>query len=169
MKTTLIHHPFYQTYIDKVNLNNTILENLQNSLNEVFSVLGDVSEEQANYSYKKDKWSLKQLLQHIIDTERVMSYRAFAIARNDKNNLHGFDENEYIYNSNASNSNFINLLKEFSLLRKSNIAMFKNFTPKLLSKIGKANNSEINTYTLGYILSGHVYHHLDIVKKRYLN
>jgi hypothetical protein len=168
MALNLQYHPFYQTYIDKVNLNKTLIENLQDSLNDVFSVLGSISVEKSNYRYADNKWSLKELMQHLIDTERVMSYRALAIAKNDKNNLSGFDENEYITFSDAKNSNFIDLLKEFSLIRKANIAMFKNFSSEMIERIGTANNSKITVKSIGYIMSGHVLHHLNVVKERYL-
>lgn len=162
------YHPFYQTYIDKVDANKSLTENLQASLNRFFSVLGEITENQANYRYAKDKWSIKELVQHLIDTERVMSYRALAISRKEKTNLPGFDENKYIKNANVQQTEFVPLLKEFSLLRKANIAMFSNFNEAMLQEIGTANNAKISTRAIGFIMSGHVLHHLQVVQNRYL-
>ncbi len=161
------YHHFYQPYLNQVDLNSTIIDNLQDSLNAVFNLLGNLPEEKINYRYAPNKWSIKQLVQHIIDTERVFSYRALAISRKDKTNLPGFDENEYVANTN-NNTNFTDLLKEFSLLRKSNIAMFKNFTPEILEQTGNANDAKISVRAIGYIMSGHVLHHLQIIEERYL-
>ncbi len=162
------YHGFFQPYINMVNLNESILTNLQNSLNELFAVLGDVPTEKQNFVYAEGKWSLKELLLHLIDTERVMAYRALRISRQDETNLAGFDEQKYIWNANSKNLEFIDLLKEFSLLRKANILMFKGISNEMLELKGSANDVAISVKALGYILSGHVLHHLKIVTERYL-
>ncbi len=165
--SNLEYGSFYQTYVDKVDTSLSIIENLQESLNAVFNILGSLSEEQADFTYAEGKWTIKELVQHLTDTERVFSYRALAISRQEENNLPGFNENKYVWFSNAKNISFMDLLKEFSLIRKSNIAMFKGFTNEMLEQIGKANSSEISVNAIGYIMSGHVLHHLNIVKERY--
>ncbi len=162
------YHIFYQPYIDAVNLNESIILNLQNSLNELFAVLGDVPTEKQNFVYAEGKWSLKEVMVHIIDTERIMAYRALRISRQDEINLAGFDEKKYIWNANSKDIKFIDLLKEFSLLRKANILMFKGISNEMLELKGNANDSPISARALGYILSGHVLHHLKIIKERYL-
>ena len=165
----LKYNSFYQTYIDKVDISTSITENLQNSLNAVFNILGNISNEQANYSYAEGKWTIKEIVQHLIDTERVFSYRALAISRQDQNNLPGFNENKYVWFSNAQNISLTDLLKEFSLIRKANIAMFKGFSNEMLENTGIANNHKISVNAIGYIMSGHVLHHLNVVKERYLS
>ncbi len=162
------YNNFYQPYIDAVNLDEGILINLQNSLNKLFEVLGDIPTEKQNFAYAEGKWSLKELLLHLIDTERVMAYRALRISRQDETNLAGFDEQKYIWNANSENIEFIDLLKEFSLLRKANILLFKGISTEMLELKGTANDFPISVRALGYILSGHVLHHLKIVKERYL-
>lgn len=161
------YHSFYQPYINQVDLNNSIIVNLQESLHAVFNLLGNITNKKINYRYAPNKWTIKQLTQHLIDTERVLSYRALAISRKENSNLPGFNENAYVDNANI-HTNFTDLLKEFSLLRKSNIAMFKNFTPKMLQQTGYANNTEISVKAIGYIMSGHILHHLKVIEERYL-
>ena len=145
-----------------------ILENLQYSLNLVFELLGDLPMEKHEYAYAEGKWTIKELVQHMIDTERIFAYRAHRISRNDQENLFGFNEGEFIVNSNANAIDLIDLLKEFSLLRKSNITMFKNFSDDMLLKIGEASSQPISVRALGVLLSGHVLHHLTVIEERYL-
>jgi hypothetical protein len=163
------YNSFYQPYIDKVNLEKSIENNLQVSLSELLNILGNLSNRQSEFRYASNKWSIKELVQHLIDTERILSYRALAISRKDKNKLPGFNENEYILNSNSDSIKLTNLLKEFSLIRKANITMFKNFNEKKLLQTGIADNSQISVRAIGYIMSGHVFHHLKVLKERYLS
>ncbi len=160
---------FYETYISIVyKADKSLVENLQNSLIKLFKIFAELPEEKQNYAYAEGKWTIKELLLHMIDTERIMAYRALRISRNEKVNLPGFDENEYVINSNADEIPFIDLLKEFSLVRKTTIAMFKGFNDEMLLRIGNASDSPISVRALGYILTGHVLHHLKIVEERYL-
>ena len=160
---------FFETYISKaLQLDKNIIETLQSSLEMFFTVLSELPEEKELYAYDKGKWTMKELIVHMIDTERIMTYRALRISRNDQANLLPFDENDFVENSNANEIPYIDLLKEFSLVRKSSIAMFKGFNNELLTRTGKASGDGISTRALGYIISGHVLHHLDVIKKRYL-
>ncbi len=162
--------PFYENYVLKAeNTGKTIIENLQTSLVNVFELLGDLPEEKHNHAYAEGKWTLKELLLHLTDTERIMAYRALRISRNEKINLPGFDENNYVTNSNANEIPFIDLLKEFSLVRKSTIAMFRGFNDGMLIRMGNASDTPISVRALGCILTGHVLHHLEIVEERYLS
>lgn len=161
--------PFYKPYILAASKSDKgIVENLQDSLVRFFEILSELSEEKQLFAYAENKWTIKELVQHMIDTERVMSYRALRISRNDKIDLAGFDENDYVSNANANQIPFIELLKEFSLVRKSTIAMFKGFTDEMLLRKGTASETEISVRALGYILTGHVLHHLRIIEERYL-
>jgi len=145
-----------------------ILENLQYSLNYLFEILGDLPKEKQNYAYAEGKWTVKELVQHLIDTERIFAYRALRISRNDKINLLGFDENEFAKNANVNNIEYIDLLKEFSQVRKSTISLFNGFSEEMLLKTGLASNQTISVRALGVLLSGHVLHHLEVIKERYL-
>ena len=163
------YHSFYETYVSKAIRNNeSILESLQSSLTSLFDELAQLPEEKHLYAYAEGKWTVKELVMHLIEVERVMSYRALRISRNDTTSLPGFNEDDFVENSNANNIPFIELLKEFSLVRKSSIAMFKGFNEEMLLRTGTASNSKISVRALGYILTGHVIHHLEVVKERYL-
>jgi len=160
---------FYETYVSKAQLlDNGLIENLQSSLVKFFEVLSDLPEEKHLFAYADGKWTIKELISHMIETERIMAYRALRISRNDKINLASFDENDFVANSNANEVPYIELIKEFSLLRKSTIAMFKSFNDEMLTKIGVASDSEVSVRALGYILTGHVLHHIGVIEERYL-
>ena len=161
--------PFYKPYILAAATSDLgIIENLQDSLNQFFELLSSLPEEKQLFAYAEKKWTIKELVQHMIDAERVMSYRALRISRGDKTSLAGFDENDFVSNSNANLIPFIELLKEFSLVRKSSIAMFKGFTDEMLCCKGTASEAQVSVRALGHILTGHVLHHLNIIKERYL-
>jgi len=161
--------PFYKPYITVASATGLgIIENLQDSLIQFFELLSSLPEGKQLFAYAENKWTIKELVQHMIDAERVMSYRALRISRGDKTSLPGFDENDYVSNSNANLIPFVELLKEFSLVRKSSIAMFKGFTNEMLQCKGTASKTEISVRALGSILTGHVLHHLNIIKERYL-
>ncbi|WP_456420414.1 DinB family protein [Lutibacter sp.] len=158
---------FYKNYITilgEVNL----LDVLNNSLENLINTLKNLPEEKLQYRYEEGKWTIKELIQHIIDAERVLSYRALRFARNDTTNLQGFDEDWYVKNSNGNDRNFDELLNEFSLLRKATILLFKSFSNEMLTNIGSANGSDISVRALGFIIAGHQIHHLNIITKKYL-
>lgn len=160
---------FYKPYILAASASDKgIVANLQDSLVHFFELLSEVSEEKQLFAYAENKWTIKELVQHMIDTERVMAYRALRISRNDTTALAGFDENDYVSNGNANQIPFVELLKEFSLVRKSTIAMFKGFTDEMLLRKGIASETEVSVRALGSILTGHVLHHLKIIEERYL-
>jgi len=158
---------FYQTYINYTTSAN-LLQLLNESLFEITSFIAAVPESKASYAYAEGKWTLKELLQHCIDTERIMTYRALSIARGDKQSLPGFDENAYSAASNANTRPWDDLVEEMLLVRKTTILLFKSFTEGQLQQRGFANNHAINCNALGYITVGHFKHHERIVKERYL-
>ena len=120
------------------------------------------------YSYAEGKWTIKELVQHIIDAERVLSYRALRFSRNDTTNLSGFDEDWYVANSNGNERNFKDMLQEFIHVRNSTILLFKSFKPEMLLINGTASNSDMSVRALGFIIAGHQTHHLKIIKEKYL-
>ena len=133
-------------------------------LNEFIS---RVSEENAAYAYQKGKWTLKEMLQHLIDTERIFTYRALAIARKDEANLPGFDENNYADNSAANLRTWTSLTEEMMLLRKCTKLLFDSFTEEMLDSSGTFNNISGDVNTLGFIIVGHVYHHMNVAEEKY--
>lgn len=171
MKLSQTEYPsYFNNYIALAHEGSSegIIETLQLSLEQFFLILSNLPEDKLLYAYEEGKWTIKELVGHIIDTERILAYRALRIGRNDKVNLLSFDENDFVANSNANDIPFVELLKEFSLLRKSTIAMYQSFNDTMLKRIGLMSGSNVSTQALGYVLSGHVIHHLNILKERYL-
>ena len=118
--------------------------------------------------YAPEKWTIKEILQHIIDTERILSYRALRFARTDKTALPGFDENMFTASSRAEERSIDDLLEEFKALRIANIYLFKNFKKEMLQQSGICFNRNVSVLALGFIVVGHCTHHMNVVKERYL-
>ena len=159
--------PFYKNYI-KVLGDVNLHEVLNDSFNDLMETLQEVPEEKLTYRYEEGKWTIKELLQHIVDAERVLSYRALRFSRNDATDLHGFDEDWYVDNSNGNDRDFKDILDEFSHLRKASISLFQSFTSEMLALAGSSNGSDMTVRALGFIIAGHQIHHLKIIKERYL-
>tara|TARA_B100000508_G_C11319786_1_gene208859 strand:+ start:35 stop:550 length:516 start_codon:yes stop_codon:yes gene_type:complete len=159
--------PFYRNYIKNLGSVN-LYEILTNSLDEMLTTLQNLPEDKLLYSYAEGKWTIKELVQHIIDAERVFCYRALRFSRNDATNLPGFNEDWYVENSNGNDRDFNDLLNEFVLVRNSTISLFNSFTSKMLTLKGAINNSDMSVRALGFIIAGHQTHHLKIIKEKYL-
>jgi hypothetical protein len=140
---------------------------LKKSLKEVKSFVKNLTEEQGNFAYAKKKWTVKELLVHIMDTERIFCERALRFARNDKKELPGFDHDVFVINSAANQRTLKDILKEYKTIRKSTLALFSSFTPEMLEKGGSANGNKLTVLSIGYIISGHELHHLNILKEKY--
>ena len=159
---------YYQHYIDKVPEGDPFLL-LEAGVKETLRTFAMVSEDKANSSYEEGKWSLKDLLQHMIDTERIFSYRALSFSRGESNKLIGYDHNAYAAEAKAISRSLKELLEELKRLRLSTIDLFKSFSPDMLAKKGNANGSDLSVDQILHILIGHEIHHLEIIHKRYLN
>lgn len=160
---------FYGNYIRLVPKNITLLDSLQTSFLEVHSFFSEVTEEKLHYRYAEGKWTLKEMLLHIIDTERIMSYRALRFARKDATPLAGFDQDDYVPNSFANERNIKSLLEEYSTVRMASISLFTSFNESALKQIGTSNSNSMSVRALGFIISGHEMHHLQVAKERYLS
>ncbi len=158
---------FYETYVSLVE-ETDIVSALEKNLSELQNLFAQVSEEKGSYAYAEGKWSVRELLGHLIDGERVFSYRALRISRDDQTPLASFEENSYVANSNFSRAKLADLIEEFSLLRRSNIYLFKNLTDKAWLHIGTASEAAVSVRALAYIMVGHVRHHANILRDRYL-
>ncbi|RZM30019.1 MAG: DinB family protein [Pedobacter sp.] len=124
--------------------------------------------EKADYAYAPGKWTIKELAGHIIDTERILVYRLTCFARNEQQPLPGFEEDDYVANAHFSDRSLLSLSEEFSLLRKSNLYLFKSLTEAELEQMGTASNRQITTRALLFVIAGHIMHHVQIIKERYL-
>jgi len=138
------------------------------SLEDVRTTLSSIPEAKQSYSYADGKWTVKELVQHMIDTERVFAYRALRFARKDHTNLPGFDQDEFNTTANANSRDFLEMLEEFTLIRKSSISLFKSFDQEMLKTMGTASDSPMSVRAAGYIISGHALHHLNVLKEKYL-
>ena len=159
--------PFYEGYIKDV-IGNDPFRNLENQYQEIQSILQSLPEEEANFAYAEGKWTVKEVLGHMIDTERIMDYRALCISRKDKQSLPGFEQDDYVQEANFKERTITNLLEDYRIVRKSTISLFKNFTENMLNQRGVANDKEITVLALLYIITGHEMHHLKILKEKYL-
>jgi len=159
--------PFYKNYFKALGDVN-LLDILNTSFEDLSAALKGLSEEKSLFRYQDGKWTIKELMQHIIDAERVLSYRALCYSRNDATDLPGFDEDWYVDNSNGNQRNFEDLLNEFSHLRAATISLFESFTPEMLQIKGSLSGSDMSVRALGFIIAGHQMHHLKIMKEKYL-
>lgn len=158
---------FYETYVSLVPETDVVAA-LENQIADLQNLFADVSDEKAQFRYAEGKWSVKELLGHIIDGERVFSYRALRISRKDETPLAGFEENKYVANSNFGNTKLADLIAEFSSLRHSNVLFFNNLSDQAWSNTGTASDATVSVRALAYIMVGHVRHHARILRERYL-
>ncbi|WP_417431422.1 DinB family protein [Halpernia sp.] len=158
---------YIQRYLDLIPSENW-LEELKKSGEKTVSLYSYLTEEQSNFAYAEGKWTLKELLQHLSDTERVFQYRILAFARGEKSELPGFDEENYAANSFANERNLESLLKEYQLVRQSSLILLETLNPSVLKNIGPANGNQICVETIGKLIVGHNIHHLNIIEERYL-
>lgn len=158
--------PYYERYINLIP-GDDIHKILAAQSIETQSVLNSFSEITGNYSYEKGKWTIKEVIGHLIDTERVMAYRAMCIARGEKQSLPGFDQDAYVRFGNFNKRELFDLNHEFRLLRESNMLLAKGFDEKALERRGIASNNEVTVLALLYIIAGHEKHHMNILLERY--
>jgi hypothetical protein len=145
-----------------------ILTILSKQLNETLSLMRSIPESAGNFCYAPDKWSVKELIGHIIDSERVFAYRALCIARGDRTPLPGFDEKEYVCNASFNDCSLADLIAEFETVRKSTLFLFKQLDENAWQRAGTANENGVTVRALAYILAGHEQHHCNILRDRYL-
>lgn len=157
----------FHDYIKLVEEDN-ITTALKNQTPAAQKFFNSITEEKSLYKYAEEKWTIKEALQHIIDAERVFTYRALAFARKDQNHLPSFDENSYAANSHANSRSWKDLIEEYLAVRKSTEMLFNSFTEEDLKSTGIASNNEISVMALGFTIAGHTAHHINILKERYL-
>lgn len=158
---------YFATYINHVQNDDCILA-MEENLNDFIVFIENISTEKYNYKYQENKWTIKDIVRHIIDAERIFAYRALRFARFDRTPLPGFEENDYAANVNTMTIEMTDLLQEFILVRKSTIKLFESFSEEMLSAKGIASENEISVLSVGFIISGHVIHHQNVIKERYL-
>ena len=168
-KLQKIEYPvFYKPYIEILDGESSLFQHLEASLELFEQILYEVDEEKYEYSYQDGKWTLKEVVQHLIDAERVFVYRSLRFSRKDATPLMGYEENSYVSNYDINKRDFNTLLDEFCLLRRSTILMFQDFDEEILDINGTVEGNSISVRALGFICSGHVLHHLKIIQERYV-
>jgi uncharacterized damage-inducible protein DinB len=158
---------FYHKYINLVN-GDSAAEAVKNHSAEILQFYSNLPEEKAGYAYAEGKWTLKDVMQHIIDAERVFTYRTMRIARKDTTPLPGFDENSFAANSGAGSRSFASLKEEFALLRQATDVFITTLTDEQLQNTGTASNNPVTANAVAFITYGHLLHHMNITRERYL-
>ena len=160
--------PYFSTYIKHLE-DVHLIEELEISVHEFVRFVQNIPLDKFDYRYAPDKWTIKDIIIHLIDVERIFSYRALRIARNDKTPLASFDEDNYVVNANANNRSIQSLLSEFLIVRESTLALFKSFSEEQMMNIGTASSTEISARALGFIIIGHQKHHQKVFQERYID
>ncbi len=165
--STSTYVSYFQRYVDQVP-EEDLFTAFKNQTSQLEGFLKSIAEEKSSYAYAEGKWTIKELLQHIIDTERIFNYRALCLARGEKQNLPGFEEDDYAANSFANQRSWDDLVKEFLAVRKGTEMLYGSFDESVLDNAGLANNNPVTVASLGFTTVGHYYHHKKILEERYL-
>jgi hypothetical protein len=161
------HAPYFEKYISLVP-EGDIVTTLGKQIEGTLGLLRGLNEAQGDLRYAPGKWSVKEVVGHLIDAERIFAYRALRFARNDATPLPSFDENSYVANANFGSRALADLAEEFRLVRGSNIYLLKNLDGASWLRRGVANENEISVRALAYVTAGHELHHVGIIRSRYL-
>lgn len=167
LKTTEFDN-YYWRYINMLDDNTELIQSFVNDKSAVQKFFTSIPEEKLEYRYQPNKWSVKEILQHLIDTERIFMYRCFRIARRDDTMLTGFDQNIYIEPSRANEKTLQELLKEFELNRNNSINVLQSFSNDDLAFIGNSNGNKISARAAAFVIPGHDIWHIEVIKERYL-
>jgi uncharacterized damage-inducible protein DinB len=158
---------FYKGYVENVQ-DLDVMQALTQSSKVALNIFRSIPEDMGGYRYAEGKWSVKELLNHMMDVERIMCYRALRFSRNDKTPLPGFEENDYAPLANAHARTVAQLCDEMERLRATTVDLFLSFSPDMLTREGSANNNKLSVLHLGYVIAGHETHHRKIIVDRYL-
>jgi DinB superfamily len=160
---------FFDRYIDLVD-DIELNDALKQSITELDQINFEAFDKLANYAYAEGKWTIKDIFQHLIDTERIMSYRALCFARGEKAKLPGFDENVFAETAKSISKkrSLRSLILEYKLVHKSTITLFKSLDKKALKRNGIMYNSEMSVFSVGFVIVGHQKHHLNVIAERYM-
>jgi len=161
------YHSYFKPYIEKVG-NKSLLKSLRKGKKETVKFFKSIPKEKLEFRYSEGKWTVKDILLHLIDAERAFNYRALHFARSKDAKLEGFDENEFVANAEANSRSIKSLLKEYKSVRKSTIQQYKNFSNETLKRVGTANNTSLSVRAAGFLACGHEIHHKQTIKERYL-
>lgn len=158
----------YKPYVDQVSSEYTLVEELEISVHRLIKFVQNIPLDKFDYRYAEGKWTIKDILQHLIDAERIFAYRALRFARNDQSKLPGFEENDYVDEANANKRSIQDLLTELAVVRQASLSLFKSFSAEELTRKGIASDNPMSVRALGFVIIGHQNHHQRVFQERYL-
>ncbi|MFY9608348.1 MAG: DinB family protein [Blastocatellia bacterium] len=159
--------PYYDRYISRV-VDGNIITTLEEQIDKTVAFLNGVSDAQSMFRYAPDKWSLKEVVGHLIDSERVFGYRVLRFARNDQTPLSGFEQNDYVREAAFDEQSLSDLALEFEHVRRANLHLLRGLNEKAWDRRGEANGNPVSVRALAYIIAGHELHHMEIIRTKYL-
>ncbi len=159
--------PYYVQYINLVTETDLITA-FNNSTANTITLINSIHSTKENFAYAPNKWTVKQVFNHIIDTERILAYRAFRFSRKDASSLTSFNENDYATNDNTHTKTLTNLIAEYTVVRAATLSIYNNLSADMLSFEATANNLTVTAQSLGWLIIGHNTHHCNVLQERYL-
>lgn len=160
-------NPYYKKYIDKTT-GLTLQQGLKECGDMTINFLESIPFERLEYRYDEGKWTIKEIIQHLIDTERIFTYRALRIARKDRTPLPGFEQDDFASISQANDRSIDDLMNDYKAVRLSTLILFDSFNEEMLSAKGTASDSPLSVRAVAFIIMGHELHHCQIINERYL-
>jgi hypothetical protein len=160
--------PYYGKYITLVG-GNDVVAALEDQPRQTLALLSTLSEEQGDYRYAPDKWSIKEMLGHVTDAERVFSYRALRFARNDRTPLASFEQDDYVRSGDFGDRRLADLIEEFVCVRRATVWLFRTSSPEAWMRRGIASDNQVSVRAVAYIIAGHELHHRRVLQEKYLN
>jgi len=158
--------PYYERYISLVS-GNDVLTTLEEASPQTVALFSSLSEKEGDFRYSPEKWSVKQVLGHIIDTERIFAYRALRISRNDATPIEGYDQDDYVRYGPFSHCQLSNLVEEYTHVRNATLSLFRSLDQEAWTRRGIANKNEVTVQALAYIVAGHELHHRNVLNDKY--
>lgn len=161
--------PYYEKYISLVPEEEDVLTTLERQFENTLATLRGIPEERGDFRYAEGKWSIKELVGHLADSDRIFGYRALRFARNDQTPLPGFEQDDYVSNGRFGERRLSDLVEELEYVRKANLSLFRSLDDEAWTRRGDANGSMISVRAIVYIVAGHERHHMRILRERYLS
>lgn len=164
---TTDHPPYFDRYVSLVKQDD-LLDALQETRNEVLMLIQSIPAQLESYAYAEGKWTIKEVVLHCIDTERIFSYRALSFARGERQKMLPFEENDYAANSCANSRSLSNIAGELKAVGESSSALFASFSPEVLALAGENASGRTTVNSMGFMIAGHWIHHMNVIRERYL-
>jgi uncharacterized damage-inducible protein DinB len=164
---TTDHPPYFDRYVSLVK-HDDLLKALQETRSEVLRLIQSIPADLEGYAYAEGKWTIKEVILHCMDTERVFSYRALSFARGERQKMLPFEENDYAANSHANSRSLSNLAEELKAVSEATITMFASFSPEVLALSGENASGRTTVNSMGFMVAGHWIHHMNVIRERYL-